>query len=395
MQHTLAILGATGSIGRSTLDVVRQHRDRFRVAAVVAGSNASALAMIAREMGVEFAALADGTKLAELRDELQGTGIACGAGESAVLEAVARDADIVVAAICGVAGLGPTHAALAPGRRIALANKESLVCAGHAFMRDAAGIGAEILPLDSEHNALKQALAAGVIEDVLGMTVTASGGPFRTWTREHMAAATPADTAKHPTYSMGEKINVDSASLMNKGLELIEAHHLFGLRADQLDAVVHPQQIIHGLVHWRDGSVTAGLAHPDMCVPIADCLSGERRLDIAARRLDLAAIGSLTFEAPDEARFPCLRLARWALAEGGAMPTFLNGANEVAVAAFLAGRIGFLDIARVVEETCEAAASRSRPAPASVEEALSVDAESRRIAASALPRVAAPAFAGL
>jgi 1-deoxy-D-xylulose-5-phosphate reductoisomerase len=302
---------------------------------VVGGTDAKALAEMARRLGASFAALADGSKLGALQRELAGSGIACGAGDSAVAEAVDRDANLIVAAISGVAGLAPTHAALKPGRRIGLANKESLVCAGRAFMRDAASIGAKILPMDSEHNALAQALASGHPEDVVTMTLTASGGPFRTWDEAQIADATPAHTAKHPTYSMGAKINVDSASLMNKGLELIEAHHLFGLRADQLDVVVHPQSIIHGLVHWRDGAVTAGLANPDMKIPIANCLAGERRLTMSVPRLDLAAIGGFTFEAPDETRFPCLRLARAALAAGGGMPAVLNGANEVAVEAFL------------------------------------------------------------
>ena len=382
---SVTLLGATGSIGRSTRDVLLQHPDRFRVEAVVAGSDVAGLARVARALGARFAAVADPDKAAALKEALAGSGIASGAGTTAILEAAERDADLVVAAICGVAGLASTHAALKPGRRLALANKESLVCAGQAFMDDARRIGTTILPMDSEHNALAQALAAGRIEDVERLILTASGGPFRTWTRDQMAAATPADTAKHPTYSMGAKINVDSASLMNKGLELIEAHHLFGLSAAQLDAVVHPQQVIHGLVHWRDGAITAGLALPDMRVPIAHCLAGEARLDIAVPRLDLAAIGAFTFEAPDEDRFPCLALARAALREGGAMPAVLNGANEVAVAAFLDGRIGFLDIPHVVEETCARAAGRERVAPATVEDALALDAEARRIAAGFLP----------
>lgn len=390
----ITILGATGSIGRSTAEVLSHHRDRFEVAAVVAGSDAAALAATARRLNARFAALADGSKLAALRSELAGTGIACGAGDAAIAEAVDIETDTVIAAICGVAGLAPTHAALKPGRRLALANKESLVCAGQAFMGEARRIGTEILPMDSEHNALAQALAAGSVKDVTLMTVTASGGPFRTWTRERIAAATPSDTAKHPTYSMGAKINVDSASLMNKGLELIEAHHLFGLAPDQLDAVVHPQQIIHGLVQWRDGAVTAGLARPDMKIPIAHCLAVDGRLDIPGPRLDLAAIGAFSFEAPDEERFPCFRLARQALAAGGGMPAVLNGANEVAVEAFLAGRIGFGDIYRVVDEACAAAASWTGGEPNTIAEALSLDREARRLAGELLPRVAVPALAG-
>ncbi len=398
MTERIAILGATGSIGRSTQDVLRAHRDRYSVSAVVAGRDAAALAAVAIDLRAEFAALADDTCLGELRQALSGSGIACGAGPSAVREAVDREADLVVAAICGVAGLAPTRDALKPGRRLALANKESLVSAGAAFMREAARIGTTILPMDSEHNALAQALASGHIDDVETLTLTASGGPFRTWTMARMAAATPAHTAKHPTYSMGAKINVDSASLMNKGLELIEAHHLFGIAPDRLDVVVHPQSIIHGLVNWRDGAVTAGMAHPDMRVPIAHCLGLDgRRLGTKVPRLDLAAIGGFTFEAPDEDRFPCLRLAREALAEGGALPTILNGANEIAVEAFLDGRIGFLDIPRIVEETCERSnAGRSASAPASIEEALELDLGARRVALEAIQRRAyVPARAGL
>ena len=363
MRRRITILGATGSIGRSTADVVLADAGRFEVAAVVGGRDARALAGVARRLGARFAALAHDGGGAELRSELSGSGIACGAGAGAVLEAAARDADVVVAGISGTAGLAPTYAALKPGRRIALANKESLVCAGQAFMANARRLGAEILPVDSEHNALYQALGAGRAEDVVSMTLTASGGPFRTWPREKIAAATPAQAAAHPVWSMGSKINIDSASLMNKGLELIEAHHLFGLRADQLDVLVHPQSIVHGLVHWRDGSVTAGLGVPDMKIPIAHSLSFEARLTPPVRALDLAAIGSLTFEPADEERFPCLALAKQALQEGGAAPTILNGANEVAVEAFMAGRIGFFDIARLVEATCDASAARHRDAP--------------------------------
>ena len=283
-----------------------------------------------------------------------------------------------MAAISGTAGLLPTHAALKPGRAVALANKESLVCAGEAFMRDAKALGASILPVDSEHNALQQALGAGRPEDVVSMTLTASGGPFRTATRERMARATPAEACAHPTWAMGTKINIDSATLMNKGLELIEAHHLFGLMHDQLDVLVHPQSIVHGLVHWRDGGVTAGLAVPDMRIPIAHCLGLGARIPLSGNPLDLAAIGTLSFEPADEGRFPCLGLARAALRDGGAMPTVLNAANEVAVAAFVAGEIGFLEIAAVVAEACERGASRKGKAPSSIEEALAIDHEVRQ-----------------
>jgi 1-deoxy-D-xylulose-5-phosphate reductoisomerase len=392
MTQRITILGATGSIGGSTADVILAHRERFQVVAVVGGRNVRALAKTAQQLGAEFAALAEPRAGADLKAALSGTGIACGAGPTAVREAAEREADVVVAAITGAAGLSPTYAALQPGRRIALANKETLVSAGHMFMQAAQRTGATVVPVDSEHNALAQALGAGHIDDVVSLILTASGGPFRTWSRERMAAATPSQASAHPVWSMGAKINIDSASLMNKGLELIEAHHLFGVRPDQLEVLVHPQSIVHGLVQWSDGSVTAGLAAPDMRIPIANSLGQERRLPAPAQRLDLAAIGTLTFEPPDEARFPCLSLARQALREGGAMPTVLNAANEVAVEAFIAGQIGFFDISRVVEETCAIAISGDQGPPSSVEEAIAIDGDARRLAREHLARnvVAAP-----
>ncbi|SEO96812.1 1-deoxy-D-xylulose 5-phosphate reductoisomerase [Methylobacterium sp. ap11] len=385
MTLTVSVLGATGSIGRSTADLLDQHRDRFRVGAVAGGRDAQALARVARELNAEFAAIADPDAGPALRDALSGSGIANGAGPSAVIEAATRDADLVVAAVSGAAGLAPTCAAIRLGRTVALANKESLVCAGDAFMRDAKTFGARILPMDSEHNALEQSIGTGRIDEITRMTITASGGPFRTASREQIAAASAADAAAHPTWSMGMKINIDSATMMNKGLELIEAHHLFGIEAERLDAVVHPQSIVHALVTWRDGSVTAGLYVPDMRVPIAHCLGLGERLTIArGKPLDLAATGSLTFERPDEERFPCLRIAKAALAAGGAQPTVMNAANEIAVAAFIAGRIGFYDIAALVERACEHFAARFPTAPADVEEALSIDAEVRGWSTAAL-----------
>ncbi|ACA15197.1 1-deoxy-D-xylulose 5-phosphate reductoisomerase [Methylobacterium sp. 4-46] len=385
MTRTVTVLGATGSIGRSTADLLDQHRDRFRVAAVAGGRDAASLARVARALGAEFAALADPEGGPALRDALGGSGIACGAGPEAVVEAASREADLVVAAVSGAAGLGPTHAAIRLGRTVALANKESLVCAGDAFMRDARRYGARILPMDSEHNALAQAIGEGKVEDITRMTITASGGPFRTAPRETIAAASAAQAAAHPTWSMGMKINIDSATLMNKGLELVEAHHLFAIEAERLDVVVHPQSIVHGLVTWRDGAVTAGLAMPDMRVPIAHCLGIGERLTVArGRPVDLAATGSLTFERPDEERFPCLRIAKAALATGGAQPTVMNAANEIAVAAFIAGRIGFYDIAALVERACAAFAARFPAAPADVGEALAMDDEVRRWSAQAL-----------
>jgi 1-deoxy-D-xylulose-5-phosphate reductoisomerase len=389
MIRSITILGATGSIGRSTADVVLEQRDAYRVEAVVGGRDAQALARAARRLGARFAALADRRGGRELEAALSGSGIACGAGESAVMEAVEREADVVVAAISGTAGLRPTHAALKAGRRIALANKESLVCAGAAFMADARRIGAEIVPVDSEHNALDQALAAGRIEDVSVAIVTATGGPFRTWTRERIAAATPGEAGKHPVWSMGSKINIDSATLMNKGLELVEAHHLFGLEPERLDVVVHPQAIVHGLVQWSDGALTAGLALPDMRIPIANALRHRHRLAMDLPRLDLAAISTLSFEKADEVRFPCLALARAAMRSGGAMPTVLNAANEIAVAAFLAGRLGFYGISEIVERVCSRFGGGRLSSPATVEEALALDEEAREAARALVPQSSA------
>ena len=385
----LTLLGATGSIGRSVAQVIAGAPGRFQMEAVVGGRDARALAQTALALGARFAAIADPSAHRALADLLSGSGIACGAGPSAVTEAVQRDADIVVSAIVGVAGLAPTVAAFGTGRRVALANKECLVAAGHFFMAEAARQQVELLPMDSEHNAIFQALAAAPARAVEKVTLTASGGPFRLKSREEAARATPADALKHPNWTMGAKVTIDSATLMNKGLELIEAHHLFGLPPERLDAVVHPESVVHGLVAYEDGSVVAGLALPDMCVPIAHCLAFPDRLATACRRLDLVALGRLTFEAPDEARFPALALARAAMAAGGRATCVLNAANEVAVAAFLAGRIGFYGITDAVAGTLERASAG--PAPASVEEALAVDAEARAVTAALLPNFAAKA----
>jgi 1-deoxy-D-xylulose-5-phosphate reductoisomerase len=385
MTRSLTILGATGSIGRSTADVVLAHRDEFRVEAVVGGRNALALAEVARRLGAKFAALADEREKEALAQALSGTGIESGAGQAAVLEAVERDADVVLAAISGTAGLAPTHAALKPGRRIALANKESLVCAGDAFMADARRLGVTIMPVDSEHNALDHALAAGLNRDVEQAVITASGGPFRTWPRERIARASAKEASAHPVWSMGSKINIDSATLMNKGLELIEAHHLFGLEAERLDVLVHPEAVVHGLVQWKDGAVTAGLALPDMRVPIANALRNEGRLKMDLPRLDLASIGRLSFDRPDKGRFPCLSLAIAALRAGGALPTILNAANEIAVEAYMGGMIGFYDISEIVESVCSTLSGRKIPAPATIAEALAIDQEARDKARRLLP----------
>lgn len=385
MVTRVTILGATGSIGRSTLDVIAENPELFVLEAVVAGRDVAGLARIALEFGARFAAVMAEGQDAALAEALSGSGIDSGAGRSAVLDAAARDTDVVVSAITGAAGLEPTFAALRPGVTIALANKETLVCAGEAVMERARAVGASIVPLDSEHNALHQALANHRHSDVMRMTLTASGGPFRTWDAGRIAKATRAEALAHPNWSMGSKITIDSASWMNKGLELIEARHLFGLRPDQLDVIVHPQSIIHGLVTFRDGSVTAGMASPDMRVAVAHCLGRGTRLEAPpSRHLDLARIATLTFEKPDLQRFPCLALAMAALEEGGSTPTVLNAANEVAVAAFLAGAIPFHGIAVLVEETMKALSGRSGKAASTVEEALAVDHVARSHAAGLL-----------
>lgn len=384
MRRRVTILGATGSIGSSAVDLLGAHRDRFEIVSLVANRNVVRIAEIARELNAEFVALADETQQQALREALSGTGIQSGAGQEAVLEAVARDADTIIAGIAGTAGVPATHAALRPGRTLALANKECLVCAGDAFMRDVRQRGVTLMPLDSEHNALHQALGDVPISDVERMTLTASGGPFRTWDVERIRAATPEQALKHPKWSMGAKISIDSATMMNKGLELIEAQHLFSIPPAQLAILVHPEAIVHGLVHFVDGSVSAGMAAPDMRVALAHCLAGGTRLRANTQRFDLARIGSLTFEAPDEERFPAIRIVRDAMAAGGVLPTVLNAANEIAVAAFLEGRIGFMQIAALVEEACARFAGKAQ-APDCIESALSVDHDARRVAAALLP----------
>jgi len=387
--RSVTILGATGSIGASTVDLIKREPQRFRVEAVSARRNAAALATIAREVGARFAVVADAAAYGDLKDALAGSGIEAAAGEQAVLDAAQRPADWVMAAISGSIGLKPTLAAIERGATVALANKECLVCAGDLFMRRAASAGATVLPVDSEHNAIFQALGAGHREDVKRVILTASGGPFRTWSLEAIKAATPEQALRHPNWSMGPKVTVDSASLMNKGLELIEAHHLFALGSDKIDVLVHPQSVVHGLVEFRDGSVVAQLGAPDMRIPIAHCLAWPRRIDGPAARLDLAQVRELTFEAPDLARFPALSLARRALEAGGAAPTVLNAADEVAVGEFIAGRIGFPAIAALVEATLDKAAGQGLLAePAGIDAALAVDHIARSIALALLPEIA-------
>jgi 1-deoxy-D-xylulose-5-phosphate reductoisomerase len=387
--RSVTVLGATGSIGDSTMDLLRGARERYRVEAVTGNSNVQGLAKLAREFNVRFAAVADPSRLSELREALAGSGIECGAGESAVIEAAARPADWVMAAVSGAAGLKPALAAVDRGATVALANKECLVCAGDFFMERAAKAGACILPSDSEHNALFQALASGNRDELVRVIITASGGPFRTWAASEIEQATLAQALKHPNWSMGQKITIDSASMMNKGLEVIEAAYLFSLKPDEIDVLVHPQSIIHGMVEFSDRSVVAQLGAPDMRIPIAHCLGWPDRIKGPSARLDLAKIGQLTFEAPDFQRFPGLRLAYEALRTGQGATTVFNAANEVAVAAFIAGKIRFGAIARLVEATIDSWIRSSNLAPLhSADEAIAVDHNARNLAASLLPQIA-------
>ena len=387
--RSITILGATGSVGASTLDLIKREPKRYRIEAVSARRNAGALAQIARDVGARFAVVADPDFYGALKDALAGSGIEAAAGEDALIEAAQRPADWVMAAISGSIGLKPTLAAIERGATVALANKECLVCAGGFFMRRAASAGATVLPVDSEHNAVFQALGAGAREDVRRVILTASGGPFRTWSLEAIKAATPEQALRHPNWTMGPKITVDSASLMNKGLELIESHPLFALRPDEIDVLVHPQSVVHGLVEFRDGSVVAQLGSPDMRIPIAHCLAWPQRIDGPAARLDLARVRELTFEAPDLIRFPALALAMRALAAGGAATTVLNAANEVAVGEFIAGRIAFPAIAAVVEATLDAASARGLMAePGSLDAALAIDHIARSLAQDLLRALA-------
>ena len=386
--RSVTVLGATGSVGASAVDILLQQKDRFSVEAVAAAGNVEALADVARRLGAKAAAIAEADKLAELRQALSGSGIAALAGESGVIEAAQRPSDAVVGAVAGTAGLKPTHAALAAGRRIALANKECLVCAGTAFMRDARKIGAEIMPVDSEHNAIFQALAGAPDREVDAIILTASGGPFRTWDKARIEAAEPRDALAHPTWSMGAKITIDSAGLMNKGLELVEAHHLFDAPLAKLKVLIHPQSAVHGLVQFRDGSLTAGMAAADMRVPIGHALNHPERPPLSTRRLDLATMRTLEFFEPNLTQFPALELVLQAIEAGGAAPTVLNAANEIAVEAFLAGRFRFGGIANLVAAVCGWGAGRNWGAPETVADALAIDEAARAQARALLPVVA-------
>ncbi|RSU54306.1 1-deoxy-D-xylulose-5-phosphate reductoisomerase [Sphingomonas sp. S-NIH.Pt15_0812] len=383
---TVSILGATGSIGTSTLDLVEREPDRFRVRALTANCDVAKLAAAARRTHAELAVVADERCLPALREALADTDIEVAGGRAAVIEAAARPVDWTMAAIVGCAGLEPVMAAVAQGTTVVLANKEPLVSAGEVILAYAAAHGATLLPCDSEHNAIFQCLAGQDMADVRRIILTASGGPFRAATLDAMRAVTPAQAVAHPNWSMGAKISVDSATMMNKGLELIEAARLFPIDPDRIEIVVHPQSVIHSLVEYRDGSTLAQLGPSDMRVPIAHCLAWPKRMATPMAPLDLVAIGRLEFEAPDPVRFPALALARAALDAGGARPAILNAANEVAVAAFLAGRIGFLEIAAIVSDTLD---RYDPPAPATLDAVLAIDAEARRQATAGLKDAAA------
>jgi 1-deoxy-D-xylulose-5-phosphate reductoisomerase len=349
----ITVLGSTGSVGVSTLDLIEKSGAEVAVSALVAGRNVALLAEQARRWRPDVAVIADAACLPDLRAALNGTGIAVAAGEAAVIEAAGRPADWIMAAIVGVAGLRPTMAAATTGAVLGLANKESVVCGGDLVLRAVLAAGGRLVPVDSEHSAIFQALGGLDASQASKLVLTSSGGPFRGWTRQQMSAATLEQAITHPNFAMGAKISVDSAQMMNKGLEIIEAAYLFDTPGERIEVLVHPQQIIHSLVEFRDGSSMAQLSPPDMRGPIACAYAWPERLAWPAPRLDLAALGQLTFERPDEALFPALGLAREALRLGGAAPAALNGANEAAVAAFLDRRIGFLDIAATVAQTLE------------------------------------------
>ncbi|MDB5713800.1 MAG: 1-deoxy-D-xylulose-5-phosphate reductoisomerase [Sphingomonadales bacterium] len=385
-RRSVSILGATGSVGQSTLDLVLREPERFDVIALTANRDVAGLAKAARATNAKLAVISDTSLHGALVEALGGTNTEVASGDDAVTEAACREADWTMAAIVGCAGLKSTMAALKCGRTVAFANKESLVSAGSLMMSAAEASGATLLPVDSEHNAIFQCLAGNSSKMVRKIVLTASGGPFRTSTLAEMAKATPETAVKHPNWSMGAKISVDSATMMNKGLELIEAHYLFATESARLSVLFHPQSVVHSMVEYIDGSVLAQMGSPDMRIPIASTLAWPDRMETGALPLNLATIGRLDFEEPDLERFPALTLARDALEAGGARPAVLNAANEIAVAAFLARRIGFLVIADIVKAVLD----RYDPAnPATIEDVLAIDAEARRVAETVIKGLSA------
>ena len=388
MSRHVTVLGSTGSVGVSTLDLMRRSGGDYAIEALTAGSNVKTLAEQALEWRPRLAVIADEALKPELDQRLAGSGIETAAGDAAVEAAAAEGADWIMAAIVGSAGLRPAWAAARSGATLALANKESLVCCGPALIETARAAGGRVIPVDSEHSAIFQVLETRNLDQVARLILTASGGPFRSLPLESMAAVTPEQAVAHPNWSMGAKISVDSATMANKGLEMIEAAYLFGIEAARIEVLVHPQSIIHSMVEYTDGSTLAQLGPPDMRTPIACALAWPDRLPWPAPKLDLAAMGALTFEAPDETRFPMLRLARMALETGGDAPAIFNAANETAVKAFLDRKIGFLDIVATVAETLEsqAAVASSGVALGALEQALEADQGARRLASEAIRR---------
>ena len=374
MTKSVSIFGATGSVGQSTLDLIRQHPGQYKIIALTANDNAAELAALAKEFAAKVAVVADDAAYPELKRLLTGTSIEAASGAKALNDAAALGADWTMAAIVGCAGLPPTLEALRCGKTVALANKEALVSAGALMMTEARQAGATLLPVDSEHNAIFQALQGGRIDQVRKITLTASGGPFRTWTREQMALVTPEQAVAHPNWDMGAKISVDSATMMNKGLELIEAHHLFPVGLENIEILVHPQSVIHSMVEYHDRSTLAQLGSPDMRIPIANALAWPERMTTNCEPLDLADIGRLEFERPDEARFPATRIARDVITAGGAKPAMLNAANEVVVAAFLNRAVQFLDITEIVTRLLD---SYSPPEPSALADIFAIDKETR------------------
>ncbi|AZU04301.1 1-deoxy-D-xylulose-5-phosphate reductoisomerase [Glycocaulis alkaliphilus] len=383
MTRSVSILGATGSVGLATLDLIAAApAGQYAVTALTANTRAAELAELALRFRPRFTALSDPRQAHVLEAALAGSGLQWGAGASAVAEAASMDADWTMAAIVGAAGLAPTLAAVKRGKVVALANKEALVCAGPLFMESARLSGATILPVDSEHNAIFQALGGSDAASVRRIILTASGGPFRNSSLETMARASVRDAVAHPVWSMGAKISVDSATMMNKGLEVIEACHLFALPPEKVDVIVHPESIVHGLVEHQDGGLLAQMGTPDMRTPIAHALGWPDRMETRVSRLDLPALGTLTFEAPDPQRFPALDLARAAFREGGASPVILNAANEIAVDAFLNGHVGFLDIAAIVADSLEQGEGVARGSLTDFDTVYAADAAARELAVS-------------
>jgi 1-deoxy-D-xylulose-5-phosphate reductoisomerase len=384
--RTVTILGCTGSVGTQTIDLLLAQPDRYRVKALVAGSKIDLLAQQARQLRAERAVVANPDCYLGLKDALAGSGIEVAAGLDAVVEAAAMPADWTMAAITGAAGLAPTLAAIKRGKAVALANKEALVCAGEVMLRAVREAGATLLPVDSEHNAIFQSMADGNRGAIEQIILTASGGPFRTFTLEEMARVKPEAALRHPIWSMGPKITIDSATMFNKGLEVIEAARLFDLDESAIGVLIHPQSVIHGMVCYQDGSVLAQLGAPDMRIPIAHTLAWPARMPTASKRLNLAEVARLEFAEPDLLQFPALRLAREALKAGGGTPAILNAANEVAVDIFLKGKIGFLDIAGTVERVLE---KLGTPPADSLEAVIELDATARRTAHGLTQAVAA------